>query len=41
MRADPITVNERSTYPTGTIIGKALGSITSGTDTIKMFVMAQ
>ncbi len=41
MRADPITVNGVSFYPSGVIIGKALEGLEKGTGVIKMLVMLQ
>jgi hypothetical protein len=38
MKASPVVMNGVKIYPSGTIIGKALGSLPSGTGVIKVLV---
>jgi hypothetical protein len=41
MKASPVTMNGLAFYPTGTIVGKALGGLERGTGVISMLVMLQ
>ena len=41
MRAEPMTVNGVTFYPSGVIIGKALEGLEKGTGVIRMLVMLQ
>jgi hypothetical protein len=41
MRAEPTMINGRGFYPDGTILGKAMGSLDSGTGTIEVLVTLQ
>ena len=41
MKADPITIDGISFYPGGTIVGKALEGLGSGTGTISVLVALQ
>ena len=41
MKAEPTMINGRGFYPDGTILGKAMGSLESGTGTIEVLVTLQ
>jgi len=41
MKAEPLELNGRTFYPSGTILGKALGTLESGTGTIEVIVTLQ
>ncbi|RPI38391.1 MAG: hypothetical protein EHM53_09015 [Methanoregulaceae archaeon] len=41
MKAEPVTISGRGFYPDGTILGKAMGSLESGTGTIEVLVTLQ
>jgi hypothetical protein len=41
MKAEPMEFNGRTFYPSGTILGKALGSLENGTGTIEVIVTLQ
>ena len=41
MKAEPTIINGRGFYPDGTILGKALGTLETGTGTIEVLVTLQ
>jgi hypothetical protein len=41
MKAKPILVNGETIYPSGVILGKALGSLAHGTGMIQVLIMLQ
>jgi hypothetical protein len=41
MKAEPTIINGRGFYPDGTILGKAMGTLESGTGTIEVLVTLQ
>jgi hypothetical protein len=41
MKAEPIEVSGRTFYPSGIVLGKAMGTLESGTGTIEVLVTLQ